>query len=105
MKFGAWLKCTERTLIYVRSYHVYQDIREGRNAREQHSICGRYAVAVEKNGIVIGHLPRKVARVWIQKTVDRFQIAQQSLIHVMCICVNKIIDVQCCLQASHPIQL
>ena len=45
---------------------------------------------LKKNGIVIGHLPRKVARVWIQKTVDRFQIVQQSHIHVLWIRVNKI---------------
>ena len=32
-------------------------VRESRNARD------RYAVAVEKNGTVVGHLPRKVSRV------------------------------------------
>ena len=53
----------------MRKYHVYKNIweaavgetlscvRESRNARDQ------YAVAVEKNGTVVGHLPRKVSRV------------------------------------------
>ena len=53
----------------IRGYHVYREIweaatgevlvceREPRNARD------RYAVAVKKDGCVIGHLPRKVSRV------------------------------------------
>ena len=51
--------------------------------------CNTHAVAVEKNGIVVRHIPRKVACVWIQKTVDMFQIAQQSHIHVVWIHVNE----------------
>ena len=53
----------------VRGYHVYREIweaavgevliceREPRNAKDG------YAVAVKKDGTVIGHLPRKVSRV------------------------------------------
>ena len=31
--------------------------------REQENLCGRYAVAVKRSGVVIGHLPRKISRV------------------------------------------
>ena len=53
----------------VRGYHVYQHVwsaavgqvlsceREPTNSRD------RYAVVVKKDGVVIGHLPRKVSRV------------------------------------------
>ena len=51
----------------VRGYHIYQDTWEA--AVEEMLVCSRelrnthnwYAVAVEKNSIVTGHLPRKVA--------------------------------------------
>ena len=53
----------------MRGYHVYQGIWE--EAVGEMLVCSRglrntqdwYAVVVEKSDIVIGHLPRKVARV------------------------------------------
>ena len=53
-------------------------------------------MAVEKNGIVIGHLPRKVARVWIRKTVVKFQMPQQSHIHVPWIRGNNLCELFHC---------
>ena len=53
----------------VRGYHVYQDICEAAVGealfclREPQSSHDRYAVAVEKNGTVIGQCPRKVSRI------------------------------------------
>ena len=53
----------------VRGYHVYQQVWEAahgemlvcsREARNRHD---RYTVAVEKNGTVIRHLPKKFSRV------------------------------------------
>ena len=53
----------------VRGYHVYREVweaavgevlaceREPRNAED------KYAVAVKKDGTIVGHLPRKVSRV------------------------------------------
>ena len=58
-------------------------------SRELCNTHDRYAVGVEKNSIVIGQLPRKVAHVWIRKIVDRFQIVQQSHIHMPWICANR----------------
>ena len=49
---------------YVRGYHVYQAIwvaavgEELACEREPTNISDRYAVAVVKDGIIIGHLPR-----------------------------------------------
>ena len=70
----------------MRGYHVYQDIWEAAVGEmlvfsmEPHNTYDQYAVAVEKNDIIIGHLhaPRKVVHVWIWKIV---QIAQQSHLH------------------------
>jgi hypothetical protein len=53
----------------VRGYHVYQTTWAA--AVGEHLVCGReptnaadrYAVAVVKDGSVIGHLPRKVSKV------------------------------------------
>ena len=53
----------------VRGYHIYQrvwDAAIGENLicrREPTNERDRYAVAVTKDGTVIGHLPRKVSRV------------------------------------------
>ena len=53
----------------VRGYHVYQDIWSASVGevlpceREPANSTGRYAVAVTKDGVIIGHLPRKVSRV------------------------------------------
>ena len=50
----------------VRGYHVYQEIWETAVGevlaceREPRNTQDRYAVAVKKDGTVIGHLPRKV---------------------------------------------
>ena len=53
----------------IRGYHVYKDVweaaigevlvceREPRNAED------RYAVAVKKDGTIVGHLPRNLSRV------------------------------------------
>ena len=53
----------------VRGYHVYREIWEAAVGqvliceREPRNVKDRYAVAVQKDGTVIGHLPRKVSRV------------------------------------------
>lgn len=53
----------------IRSYHIYKDIWETADGeellceREPHNDHDRYAVAVKKKGGIIGHLPRKIARV------------------------------------------
>ena len=53
----------------VHGYHIYQwvwDVAIGEDLicrREPTNERDRYAVAVTKNGTVIGHLPRKVSRV------------------------------------------
>ena len=52
----------------IRGYHVYKDIWEAAVGesltceRETNNPRDRYAVAVKKSETVIGHLPRKVAR-------------------------------------------
>ena len=54
---------------WVRGYHVYQEIWEAAVGevlaceREPRNATDRYAVAVKKDGTIIGHLPRKVSRV------------------------------------------
>lgn len=53
----------------VRGYHVYKDVWTAAIGEEL--VCKRergnshdiYAVAVKKDGAVVGHLPRKIARV------------------------------------------
>lgn len=53
----------------IRGYHIYKDIWHA--AIGQHLSCrrepdntsDRYAVAVIKDGIIIGHLPRKISKV------------------------------------------
>jgi hypothetical protein len=53
----------------VRGYHVYNDVWEAAAGetlvcvRELRNAHDRYAVAVEKDGRIIGHLRRKVSRV------------------------------------------
>ena len=52
----------------VRGYHVNNDIWEAVGemllcVREPRNAHDKYAVAVEKDGMVIGHLPKKVSRV------------------------------------------
>ena len=53
----------------VRGYHIYREIWAAAVGevlvceREQRNAADRYAVAVKKDGTVIGHLPRKVSRV------------------------------------------
>ena len=53
----------------VRGYHVYKEIWEAAVGeilvceREPRNAADRYAVAVKKDGMIIGHLPRKVSRV------------------------------------------
>lgn len=53
----------------IRGYHVYQQIWSAAVGevlsccREPTNLRDRYAVAVEKDDIIIGHLPRKVSRV------------------------------------------
>ena len=53
----------------VRGYHVYLEIWEAVVGevlvceREPRNTADRYAVAVKKDGTIIGHLPRKVSRV------------------------------------------
>ena len=60
---------TYRQACYVRGYHVYHRIwfaaiREVLSReREPTNSQDRYAVAVKKNGTVIGHLPQKASRV------------------------------------------
>ena len=53
----------------IRGYHVYREIWEAQMGetlmceREPHNAHDQYAVAVKKEGTVIGHLPRKLWRV------------------------------------------
>ena len=53
----------------IRGYHVYKETwraaigEELECDREPGNSCDRYAVAVKRSGVVIGHLPRKVSRV------------------------------------------
>ena len=52
----------------VHSYHIYKDIWDAvigeklLREREPDNRSNRYAVAVNKDGIIIGHLPRKISR-------------------------------------------
>ena len=52
----------------IRGYHVYKYIwdavigQELQCKRQPHNGSDRYAVAVKKNEILIGHLPRKISR-------------------------------------------
>ena len=53
----------------VRGYHIYQDVWEAvigetlQCVREPENTHDRYAVAVKKDGVVVGHLPKKISRV------------------------------------------
>ena len=53
----------------IRGYHAYKEVWEAAVGealvceREPENASDRYAVAVEKEGSIIGHLPRKVSRV------------------------------------------
>ena len=53
----------------VRGYHVYQTIwvaavgEELACEREPTNKFDRYAVAVVKGGVIIGHLPRKISKI------------------------------------------
>ena len=52
----------------VRGYHIYEHIwvaaiGEGLDcAREPYNATDRYAVAVMKDGAVVGHLPKRISR-------------------------------------------
>ena len=52
----------------IRGYHIYQEIwmaavgEELVCEREPHNSHDRYAVAVKRMGIIIGHLPRKLSK-------------------------------------------
>ena len=51
----------------VRGYHIYKNvwdavIGELQCERELANECDRYAVAVRKDGTIIGHLPRAISR-------------------------------------------
>ena len=54
----------------IRGYHVYREVWEAavgetfECAVEPGNAHDKFAVAIEKDGIVIGHLPRKVSRVF-----------------------------------------
>ena len=54
---------------YIRGNHLYKETwraaigEELECDRELGNSCDRYAVAVKRSGVVIGHLPRKVSRV------------------------------------------
>ena len=50
---------------YIRGYHVYKEVWEAVGEalvceKEPKNASDRYAVAVKKEGTIIGHLPRKV---------------------------------------------
>ena len=53
----------------VRSYHIYKDIWEAELQeelecqREAGNPSDHYAVAVVKDAVIVGHLPRQLARV------------------------------------------
>ena len=53
----------------IRGYHIYKETwraaigEELECDREPGNSCDRYAIAVKRSGVVIGHLPRKVSRV------------------------------------------
>ena len=52
----------------VRGYHIYKDIwdavigEELQCEREPDNRSDRYAVAIKKDGIIIGHIPRKISQ-------------------------------------------
>ncbi len=52
----------------VRGYHVYREVWEAAVGeilvceREPDNVSDRYAVAVKREGTVVGHLPRKISR-------------------------------------------
>ena len=54
----------------IRGYHVYKDVWEAAIGevlvchREPTNATDRYAVAVTKAATIIGHLPRKLSKVW-----------------------------------------
>ena len=61
---------TKEIECYIRGYHVYRDIWEA--AVDEELVCrpersnahDRYAVAVMKNDLVVGHLPSKFSRLY-----------------------------------------
>ena len=54
----------------VRGYHVYIDVWDAAIGeeldcqREPSNANDRYAVAVVKSGVVVGHLPKKLSRIY-----------------------------------------
>ena len=52
----------------IRGYHIYQEVwtaavgEELICERETHNSHDRYAVAVKRTGVIIGHLPRKLSK-------------------------------------------
>ena len=54
-----------KRLLYSRLPRMQRDVvgSYGRGAGELENSCDRYAVAVKRSGVVIGHLPRKLSRV------------------------------------------
>ena len=55
----------QKRLLYSQLPHMQRDKvgSYGRGAGEQENSCDRYVVAVKRNEVVIGHLPRKLSRV------------------------------------------
>ena len=53
----------------IRGYHICKEIwraamgEELECDREPENLCGRYAVAVKRSGVVISHLPQKLSKV------------------------------------------
>ena len=53
----------------IRGYHVFQHIWESEvgetlvREREPSNVNDRYAVAVIRDGVIVGHLPQKISRV------------------------------------------
>ena len=45
----------------VRRYHIYKDIWDAVIGKPDNR-SDRYAVAIKKDGIIIGHIPRKILR-------------------------------------------
>lgn len=59
----------ERTTSCIRGYHVYRTTWEARIGETLHcnrevlNMSDRYAVCVVKEGNIVGHLPKRIARV------------------------------------------
>ena len=55
----------------VRGYHIYQDIWEANYGellsctRETGNVFDPFAVCMQKDGDIVGHVPRKISAMWI----------------------------------------